>query len=251
MGRNLPELRRTLGAGARLWSDPAHHQVADDWWVAATGQLNVNYNLACCQSPEPGVLLDHCLQPLLDLGKPAIVMLAGAGLAGAQRLAEIGWVVVGALPLMVMDQAIRTDVAAPGGRALTADELPLARDLLMDVYGLDRASAGYAVPDQALDDPDMGIWGLFDDGQLVSCFTSVVENGLMLVWSMATRIDGQGRGYGRRLLGSVLNEHFDAGVAGSLLHSSVAGEKLYGRLGYSVVEYWQLWSRPRWVMGNA
>jgi hypothetical protein len=49
----------------------------------------------------------------------------------------------------------------------------------------------------------------------------------------------------------VLNDQFDKGATGSLLHSSVAGEKLYGALGYSTVEYWQLWSRPRWVIGNA
>jgi hypothetical protein len=40
-------------------------------------------------------------------------------------------------------------------------------------------------------------------------------------------------------------------VVGSLLHSSVAGERLYRQLGFSVVEYLQLWSRPRWVLGAA
>jgi ribosomal protein S18 acetylase RimI-like enzyme len=74
---------------------------------------------------------------------------------------------------------------------------------------------------------------------------------MLVVWSMATRTDCQGRGFGRQLLGSVLNDQFDKGATGSLLHSSVAGEKLYGALGYSTVEYWQLWSRPRWVIGNA
>jgi GNAT superfamily N-acetyltransferase len=211
----------------------------------------VNYNLACCQSPRPAVLLEQCLQPVLDLGKPAIIMLAGPGLSNAQRLADIGWVVVGALPLMEIADPIRSAASGAGVRPLAVGELPDARELLIDTYGLDNASAAYAVPDRAVDDEDMGIWGLFDGDRMVSCFTSVVEDGLMLVWSMATRTDCQGRGYGRRLLGSVLDDHFDKGAAGSLLQSSVAGERLYSNLGYSVVEYWQLWSRPRWVMGNA
>ena len=97
----------------------------------------------------------------------------------------------------------------------------------------------------------MGAWGLFDGHRLASCFTGIVEDGLFVVWSMATRPECQGLGYGRRLLHSVLGRQFEEGVAGSLLQSSVAGQKLYRDLGYTVVEYWQLWSRPRWVMANA
>jgi GNAT superfamily N-acetyltransferase len=251
MGRNLTELRRTLGAAAKLWATPELHQVTDDWWVACSGRMNVNYNLACCQSSRPDALVEHCLQPLLDLGKPAIIMLAGSGLANAQRLVESGWVTVGALPLMVMDDRTPTTIDGAGARSLTDDELPLARELLIDTYGLDDGTAEAAVPGLALEREDMGVWGLFDGGRMVSCFTSIVEDGMLVVWSMATRTDCQGRGFGRQLLGSVLNDQFDKGATGSLLHSSVAGEKLYGALGYSTVEYWQLWSRPRWVIGNA
>jgi ribosomal protein S18 acetylase RimI-like enzyme len=86
---------------------------------------------------------------------------------------------------------------------------------------------------------------------LVSSFTSVVEDGLVVVWSMATRVECQGRGYGRRLLEAALSSELEQGAVGSLLQSSAAGKKLYRSLGYTDVEYWQLWSRPRWVMGRA
>jgi GNAT superfamily N-acetyltransferase len=250
MGRNRSELRQALGNGARLWSSPDLHQVHPEWWVACSGELNVNYNVACCQSSDNDVLVECCLQPILDLRKPGIIMLAGPGLATAQKLAEAGWVCVGGLPLMLL-----TELAAPigegGGRALSMDELPAARELLIDTYGLDDGSASAAVPDLAVEDGSMGVWGLFEGDRLVSAFTSTLEDGLMIVWSMATRINCQGRGYGRRLLGSVLGEARAGSASGSLLQSSVAGEKLYRDLGYSVVEHWQLWSRPRWVMGRA
>ena len=252
IGRNQSELRRTLGAAGRLWASPAHHEVCEEWWLACSGQLNVNYNVAFSQSSDPSVLLERCLQPLLELGGPGIIMLAGAGLATAQTLSEAGWVTVGALPLMTL-----TVPDGPGGdesgiRQLSADDLPVARALLSDTYGLDDASAMAAVPDAlAGDDDRQGAWGAFDGEQLASCFTGIVEDGLFVVWSMATSRDCQGHGHGHRLLHAVLGRQLEQGVEGSLLQSSVVGQRLYLGLGYTVVEHWQLWSRPRWVMANA
>ena len=251
MRRSQPDLRRTLGAAGRLWAAPEHHRVADDWWIACSGQMNVNYNVAFCQSSDPEVLLDDCLQPLLDLGRPGIIMLAGAGLATAQKLAAIGWVGVGALPLMTLAEWHGSHADGAGVRALAGDDLGSARELLCDTYGLDDASALAAVPDRLVEQDDMGAWGLFDGDTLASCFTGVVENGLFVVWSMATHRQAQGQGCGHRLLQTVLGWQFDNGVDGSLLQSSVVGRKLYLGLGYEEVDYWQLWSRPRWVMANA
>jgi GNAT superfamily N-acetyltransferase len=220
--------------------------------VACSGERNVNYNVAFSQSADPAVLTERCLQPILDLKRPAIIMLAGPGLGTAQKLVEMGWVDVGALPLMEL-----TSPPEPGGddagvRALSSGDLPVARELLSDTYGLDHGSALAAVPDRALTDADLGAWGLFDGDRLESCFTGSMEDGLLVVWSMATRTDRQGRGYGRRLLGAILDQQFEGGaISGSLLQSSIAGQKLYGALGYGELEHWQLWSRPRWVMANA
>jgi GNAT superfamily N-acetyltransferase len=121
--------------------------------------------------------------------------------------------------------------------------------VLGEAYGLDPASAAAAIPDSAVAHPDQSVWGLYADGALASCVTTVEEDGLVVIWSMATRADRQGRGYGHRLLDAVLAQQFDSGASGSLLHSSTAGERLYRQLGFTVVEYLQLWSRPRWVLG--
>ena len=89
MGRTPIELRRDLGAAARPWSAPAHHTVEPKWWMPFGGELSV-YQVACCQSSDNEVMVGHCLQPLLDLKKPGIIMPAGPGLATAQKLADAG-----------------------------------------------------------------------------------------------------------------------------------------------------------------
>ncbi len=180
-------------------------------------------------------------------------MLAGPGLATAQRLVEQGWVTVGALPLMTLDSTSPWNAAPVDGTVvaapLTIDDLEAARELLADCYYLDPPTAAIALPDRALEHADQSIWGCFAEGRLVSCVTTVVEDGLVVIWSMATSREHQGRGYGRHLLDAVFTRGFGDGAAGSLLHSSIAGEKLYRQLGFTVVEYLQLWSRPRWVLG--
>jgi GNAT superfamily N-acetyltransferase len=257
MGIDRLDLWRILGSSARLWAAPDHHVLMPDSWLAFSGEANVNYNVACCRAPSTAILTEQCLQPVLELGKPAIIMLAGAGLASAQKLADAHWVTVGALPLMALHKSsarltVETGSSAEtGGRALEKQELPLARQLLAATYGLDDASAAAAAPDRAVENADTAVWGLYDEGRLVSCATTVVEDGWVVLWSMATRPESQGRGYGRRLLRTALSVAFENGASGALLHSSVAGEKLYRSLGYEVVEYWQLWSRPRWVIGYA
>jgi ribosomal protein S18 acetylase RimI-like enzyme len=245
------DLWRVLGSAARAWARSDLLEVHDEWWTAFSGQRNVNYNVSCCHSASPEVLMEHCLQPTLDLKRPAIVMLAGPGLATAQGLVDSGWITVGALPLMVLSGPVLSSAGPDGARPLSVDELPAARDLLSENYGLDRATAEAAIPDGIVDRDDQAVWGLYADGQMVSCVTTVIEEGLVVIWSMATRIDRQGQGHGRRLLEAVFLRQFAEGATGSLLHSSVAGEKLYRQLGFTVVEYLQLWSRPRWVLGAA
>jgi GNAT superfamily N-acetyltransferase len=245
------DLRRTLGSAARLWAASGRHEVHDEWWLAFSGQMNVNYNLACCSSADTDILEERCLQPVLDLGKPGIIMLGGAGLATAQKLVDVGWVSVGALPLMLLAALPEEESLSDAVRAVGHQDLATARELLADNYGLDDSTAAEAIPDRAVDGSDLGMWALWEDGAMVSVVTITVEDGLAVVWSMATRPECQGRGFGHRLLASVLHEQSGRGATGSLLHSSVAGEALYRSLGYSTVEYLQLWSRPRWVLGFA
>lgn len=253
MAPSPDDLWQVLGRAARIWAADGQVRVEDDHWIAFSGQRHVSYNLACCHSSRAEVLVDGCLDPTMELKKPAIIMLAGPGLASAMRLVDQGWVTVGSLPLMTLTSSSPWPTV-PVERSvrcvpLTIDELPEARELLADCYTLDRATAAIAIPDRALDNADQSIWGCYADGHLVSSVTTVIEDGLVVIWSMATSREHRGRGYGRHLLDAVFTREFGNGATGSLLHSSIAGEKLYRQLGFTVVEYLQLWSRPRWVLG--
>jgi GNAT superfamily N-acetyltransferase len=246
-----PELRRTLGASARLWAN-RHHDVHSDWWLAFSGESNLDYNLACCASSTSSVLTECCLEPVLRLGKPAIIILAGPGLATAQSLLQAGWVSVGALPFMALSHMPVLERAHPSGiRPLERHELSVARQILQISHELDPGSSVVAIPDGVVERTDLGAWGVHENGRMVGCVTTVVESGLVVIWSMAVLPQHQGRGHGRRLLSRVLSEHFERGVRGSVLHSSAAGERLYSSIGYEQIEYWQLWSRPRWALGRA
>ena len=242
---------QVLGQAARIWAGPHGVAAGDDWWTAFSAQSNLNYNLACCRSVHPEVLVDRCLTPTLQIGKPALIMLSGPALAAAQKLVEHRWVTVGALPLMVLPEAPAFDADPTGVERLRREQLEPARQLLAESYGLDQPTAEAAIPDGVVDHPDLAAWGLYDDGRLTSCVTTVVQDGVVVVWSMATRRELQRRGYGRRMLETALGHHFRQGATASLLHSSRVGETLYRQLGFTVVEHLQLWSRPRWALGVA
>ncbi len=253
MGRTewaTAELRSVLGRTARIWANPDQLRCDPDGWHAFSGQRNVVYNVACYGGADVGRLRSDYLAAILARRHPALLMLAGAGLGGAQVLADAEWVCVGALPLMWRPAQTPAGPADAAVRALRPTDLMTARDHLADVYGVDGATAAIALPSNALDGPPVGLWGLFEGDRLRSFVSTSVVDGVAGIWSMVTPLDEQGRGYGRRLLSTVLDHHL-AGTDGSVLHSSEAGERLYGSLGYQVVEHWQLWSRPRWVMGNA
>jgi GNAT superfamily N-acetyltransferase len=138
-----------------------------------------------------------------------------------------------------------------GARILEPDELELARRVITDSFDISPASARTAVPDSIVGSNDIMVWGLFDDERLVTAVAVVEEDGLAVIWSMATLRDSQARGYGRRLIAVALYDQFEKGATGSLLYSSESGESLYRGLGYESVEYIQMWSRPRWVLGMA
>lgn len=240
-----------LGRSARIWAGPRGVEAGEGWWTALSGQSNLNYNLACCHARDTGVLVDRCLDPTLRVGKPALIMLSGPGLVTAQKLVESRWVTVGALPLMALCDLSAFSTDDTGVERLDRHQLEAARHLLAECYGLDRGTAETAIPDAVVDSPDLAAWGLYAEGALVSCVTTVLQEGVVVVWSMATRRESQRRGYGRRLLESVLNDQLQRGASASLLHSSLAAEALYRHLGYTVIEYLQLWSRPRWALGVA
>jgi len=242
-------LLRYFGRGTRLWSSQGRHEVGEDWWLALSGEPSVNMNMACCWSEDPEVMIQQCLEPVLEARRPAIIMLTGPGLANASTLTDAGWVNVGMTPMLAMRARTREWNLDPSARRLHRDDLESARQLMVEVFGMDPAIARVAMPDAVSDGDDMEAWGLFDGPELLSSAIIVWEDPVATMWSLAVRRDRQRGGLGRRLMESVLHRVDEMGASGSVFTASGAGEQLYYSAGFQLNAELQLWSRPRWMLG--
>ena len=245
-------LRRSqLGASAALWSAHGDHHVEPGWWKAMGGVRNVDFNSLLCHGADPA-FVTRSLESVAESKNPAVITLAGPGLANAQILVDAGWVCIGTSPFMVL--------RGLGGHGFEADpevteagpdDLPGVWDAVRDAFGLTPVLARVAIPEDVFETPGQRVWTLAVDGIVRSCVATVLVDSALAVWSMATLQIWQGHGYGRRLLTTALAGAAAGGVDESILQASPSGEPLYRALGYDVTEHWQLWSRPRWVFGRS
>lgn len=249
MSDDLARLRGLLGASAALWAGSV--AVEPGRWTALSGARGVDYNVVLCHGGSNGSVIPRSLEDIAAGGAPGLIMVADRALGEVGRLVEAGWVCVGSVPFMIhrLRTPLPTDAAA---RRLSATELPAARALVGEVFGIPEALATVALPDDATVAPGRSVWGAFGaDGALVCCLALVAVEGAATVWSMATAVAARRQAHGARLLGSALADAVDGGASCSLLHASTEGEPFYRALGYEQLERWQLWSRPRWVLGRA
>lgn len=240
----VPGWRTAYGESLKLWAG-GRHEVEPDWWLAFSGVRSADYNLVLCHGDGPGGL-NRGLAEVQAANVPAVIIVAGAALGMTNVLATAGWVCVGASPFMVM-----TDVrghADPDVRRLRPAELPAAQQMISDTYNMALPFAETALPTVSEQSPTREAWGLFEAGELVSCMAAVTVGETICYTTLATRSDRQRRGLGRRLYSAMLAAGRDAGATLSLIFNPTpAAEPLYRSLGYEVVEYWQMWSRARWV----
>jgi GNAT superfamily N-acetyltransferase len=243
--------RSLLGQSAALWSGHGEHEVEPGWWKAMSGVRNVDFNVLVCHGPDPA-LVTRSLEAVGATKNPAVITLAGPGLAGAQVLVDAGWVCIGTSPFMVLEGVgeARFEVDPEVTEAGAAD-LPAVWDVVGETFQSGPKLAQVAIPEDVPETPGQSVWTLSVDGAVRSCVATVIVDGALMVWSMATLPAWQHRGYGRRLLTTALARGAAQGVTESILQSSPAGEPMYRALGYEVTEYWQLWSRPRWVFGRS
>lgn len=249
--RELSGLRSLLGASTTLWAGLDGVEVGPTRWTAMSGARSVDYNLALCHGAGAAEDLDATLEEIAAGGVPAIVMVAGPALGEVQRLVRAGWHCLGAAPFMALDLDRARLSEDPGTRCLTEAELPAARHLVREVFDVPAEMADVALRDSSLRVPGHQVWGLFEQDELVSVAGFVRVQEVVVSWSVATPVRLQRGGRARRLLASALAEAARSGATTSLLYASEAGEPLYRALGFVELERWQVWSRPRWVLGRA
>ncbi len=237
--------RTALGRSAVLWAAGGTHVVEPGWWMAFSGAKSVDYNAVLCHGAEGARDLRRSLEAVRAAKVPAVIMVAGPALYAVNLLAAEGWVCVDAKPLMVTTDLRGT--VDPAARRLQPEELEAAQGLIGDAFDVPPPLAAVALPSVSADAPPREAWGLYAGDRLVSCVGVVTIDDTVVIWSMATPAAHQRQGYGRRLLSTVLETKRDARATTSVLYASAPGEPLYRALGYTVVEHWQVWSRPRWV----
>ncbi len=246
----LPEGRRILGEAARLWVAGGTHIVEDGWWAALSGRASVDYNVVCWHGPDPAIA--DGLDLIAKAKVPAVQMLAGPALGSAQLLADAEWVCIGTTPVMRLDLATTEGWPDdPAVQIVGLDGLAPVHEVVATTFGIPPELAAVAVPELAATDPDIEVWSLVDDGVLKSCVAIIMVDGVVVGWSMATPPSLQRQGLGRRLLMTLLRRMATQGRQQALCYASAQGEPLYAALGFEVTEHWQVWSKPRWVLGRA
>jgi GNAT superfamily N-acetyltransferase len=253
-GATAPELQRlrTLyGRSATLWAGASGVVVEPARWMALSGARGVNYNVALCHAASGGEAISSSIDEIDSRRMPGLIMVAGDALGEVQHLVTPGWVCVGSVPFMSRRLDGELDVDAEAHR-VDAGDMDEVRVLLDAVFGIGPELARVALPDTALTTPGHAVWGLRDaHGELVSCLGAVTVDDAVVVWSMATARTRRREGLGSRLLRGVLAGARAEGVSRTLLQASPGAEAFYRSAGYATLERWQLWSRPRWMLGRA
>lgn len=247
----LGQLRSLIGRSAAVWAGRV--EVEDDRWVALSGANAVDYNVAVCHGAGSATAGRDAI---LAGRAPGLVMLAGRALAEAQLLVESRWACVDAVPIMSLALA-GTDadpVPAEGfeERRLGGDDIDAAQAVIASSFGIPVELGAVALPARSFDDPKVAVWGAFDaGGALLSTLILVRVEDAVVPWSMATLAAARGTGRGKRLLIAALAEARDDGASLALLQSSPTAIGFYRSCGFTELETWQIWSRPRWVLGRA
>ncbi len=248
-----PRLRSLLGRSAEVWAGEDGVEVGECRWVALSGAAAVDYNVAVCHG-SGSVAAGR--DAILAGGAPGLVMLAGAALAEAQVLVEAGWVCVDAAQIMSMEVArAGSPPASRSGceaRRLDAGDLAATRAVIAAAFAIPPELAAIALPDRAFDDPAVAVWGALDDaGEILSTLILSRVEEVVVLWSMATVPAAGGHGHGSGLLATALSQAAADGAELVLLRTAPTAFGFYRSCGFAEVETWQIWSRPRWVLGRA
>lgn len=246
----VEERRATLGASAVLWAGLDGVTVGPDRWVALSRAPSVEYNAALVHGD--GGALDETVEEVLAIGAPTVVMVAGRAGDEVSCLRARGWITIGSMALMHLDLDSRAPARpARAARRLGHDDHAAVRELVGEVFGVGPELARVAISGITAGLDGHALWGAFDPaGTLVSCLATVRVGETVTVWSMATALAARRGGYGAAALCTALSAAADDGATSSLLSSSAAGEPLYRAVGYRVLEHWEQWSRPRWVLAR-
>ncbi len=245
----VDQWRQALAESGALWTSGGLFDASAGWCAAFSGAPVVDFNTVFCWGDDAANLCTRAVTEVQKAAVPALAFVAGPALGGVQIFADAKWICIGQAPMMLFALEDLRSEPEHAVRLLSPDDFEDAWVIGGDAHRLPASVAAISLPARS-DDPHVGIWGLYEDGTLRSVMATYRTGGGVGVWSVATARANHGRGYGRRLTCSVLWHLRAAGATHAVLLSSVEGGPLYRNLGFRTIDNWQMWSRPRWVLGR-
>jgi GNAT superfamily N-acetyltransferase len=247
----LARLRTLRGAATALWAGESV-RLEPGYWSALTGARGVDYNVVVCHAASEGESLPRALEEIRAVGAPGQIMVAGAALGDVQQLVRASWVCVGSMPFLTLDlRGLADHPADPAVRRLRREEMGEARALLDEAFGIGSELAVTALPDDAADGPGRSTWGIrAHDGTLASCWATMRVEDVVSGWSLATSPRHQRRGLAAQLLSTALRASRHEGACRYVGSATGRAEPIFRAVGCVELERWQIWSRPRWVIGS-
>jgi len=214
--------------------------------MGLSGTPYVDFNVALLHGVSAAEAVPHVLGEIREVGVPALVMLAGAGLGVSQSLNEAGWICIGTAPFMAKRGGSAQDDLKV--RQLEQHDLVKARSLVAAAFGVPEEVGDLIYADEQIHLQGCKTWGLFDGDEIRSCLLTMGVGEYLVGWALSTSPENQRARYGRRMVRAMAFHRLHEGPPVGLLMASKAGKRLYDQEGYVTLEHWQIWSRPRWVL---
>jgi len=265
---NVEDLYRSMGRMAMRFygrTPGSHCVIASHALLACSGLGSVFLNVGVVFGAGPGdedsaaARLREFVARIGARGVGGYVCLSEGVQAELEPLArELGLEPLPPIPLMsrLPGEAGTAVVSGPdagatapaGGRARPSrvervtTELGLAEFLAVSEAAFDLPGDlyGRVMTPRLLREPAVAAYLLRLDGAAVGCVCVVDDEGLVGISGMATLPELQGRGIGGRLLEHVLGAHGD-GARAFFLTASEAGQRLYRRHGFELVDAATAW----------
>lgn len=213
--------------------------------LVLSGEMVADLNYALIDSgADSAEFLTEAINIVKNRNLPLIVILTQAAAAELNPLAlRLGLKSGGQLPLMqnIPEGLISTSGDFEIRKVSCPDELNAVSELEARAFEMPREAVARVNQQTVLQRKYISFYIALDNGIPVSTVQATRSENICGIWSMATPPEHQGKGAGRALLSSALNDQIRNGTDWFYLMATLAGQKLYESLGFRTIDTASLW----------
>jgi RimJ/RimL family protein N-acetyltransferase/GNAT superfamily N-acetyltransferase len=202
----------------------------------------VNQLATCDEDPEK---FEDALTELASWNIKCSVSLSGPALVHGETLRQRGFTADGAVPLMAyaIDDSLNNFELRTGLRAertTSSHNYQLNIDMIVKTFGMAEETAAGLLA-STIHNPNAFRYILFDGDTPVSSSVFLTDGYIAGCFDVVTPPEHQRKGYAEELMKFMVKEQAALGRQLIVLQSSDAGQRLYRRMGYQVIDYAQMW----------